>query len=76
MKHRGLGLHHMCNSESLSSLRSDLSGGGHHVLAGLGDGSGRGHFSLHTRGFFRGLLPAPGGGVPAGWGDHDLHAWA
>uniref|UniRef100_A0A668AJF6 Uncharacterized protein n=1 Tax=Myripristis murdjan TaxID=586833 RepID=A0A668AJF6_9TELE len=44
--------------------RCDLHGCGCHVLAGLGDGSSGGNFSVYTCGIFSGLLPAPGGGIP------------
>lgn len=63
---------HECSLKLLAFTRSDLSGGGDHVLAGLGDGSSGGHFSVYTCGILRGLLSAPGGGIPAGWGDHAL----
>ena len=66
-----------CNHEFFWLLfRSDLSGGGAHVLAGLGDGSGGGNFSFYSGGIFSGLLSAPGGGIPAGWGKHALYTWA
>ncbi|MEQ2212590.1 hypothetical protein XENOCAPTIV_001855, partial [Xenoophorus captivus] len=58
-----------------SPARSDLSGCGCHVLAGLGDGSSGGNFSVNTCRIFSGLLSAPGGGIPAGWGDSFLDAW-
>lgn len=66
VEYLGLDWDHICNLEVLAFNRSDLSGGGDHVLAGLGDGSSGGDFSLHTCGIFSGLLSAPGGGIPAG----------
>lgn len=54
--------------------RSDLPGGCHHVLAGLGDGSGGGHLLVHTGGLLGGLLSSPGGGIPAGRGEHPVLA--
>lgn len=58
--------------ESLARIGGDLSGGCSHVLAGLGDGSSGGHFSVQTCRIFNGLLPAPGGGIPASGGDSAL----
>ena len=66
----------LCHSEFSALNRSDLSGGGRHVLAGLGDGSSGGDLPVYTGGIFSGLLSAPGGGIPAGWGDHALYAWS
>lgn len=65
-----------CVIMNLAFNRSDLSGGGNHVLAGLGNGSSGGNFSVYTCGVLSGLLSASGGGLPACWGHHVLFSWS
>lgn len=69
------------NQECISLMflvlnRGDLSGSGAHVLAGMGDGSSGGNFSVNTCWILSGLLSTPGGGIPSGWGDHTFYAFS
>uniref|UniRef100_A0A3P8T936 Uncharacterized protein n=1 Tax=Amphiprion percula TaxID=161767 RepID=A0A3P8T936_AMPPE len=74
---------HLCGScvglYCTSSAAAALAYSGLEVMGDLSDGSSGGDFSVYTGWIFSGLLSAPGGGIPAGWGDSrklPLHAEA